>query len=276
MTTTSDPPSEDLETAAKAIQGLLDTMQAIRTPHNGQRVATEVVPQRRTYANAAREAATRTQSVDHAASDPRRKKPNPKPRSHPPPPDKTSAPPATRLIVRLSGPLKRCPHPSQIRSAINKELPPQTRVAGANFSRAGNIVLHTLADTPASLLAEHSEVIAKTLFRELGVEPMSFDVGERWHHVVCHQVPVPGNRRECLSEEIGRELSVWNRVEGGGKDYVSSLALCQKEALSSKNFITVKITLKKEESVQRLRSHGVFLFGSYCRVATYRQRRAVI
>jgi hypothetical protein len=89
----------------------------------------------------------------------------------------------------------------------------------------------------------------KTLFRELGVEPMSFDVGEHWHHVICHKVPVPGNRQEHLSEEVGWELSVWNKVEGGGKDYISSLALCQREALSSKNFITIKITLKKEESV---------------------------
>jgi hypothetical protein len=87
---------------------------------------------------------------------------------------------------------------------------------------------------------------------------------------------VPGNSQEHLSEAVGRELSVWNKVEGGGKDYISSLALCQREALRSKNFIMVKITLKKEESVQCLRSHGMFLFGSHCRVATYHQWRAVI
>ena len=157
---------------------------------------------------------------------------------------------------------------------INRELPPQTKVAGVNFSHAGNIVLHTLAPTPASLLAEHSEVIAKALFGALGVEPMAFDIGEHWHHIVCNHVPVLGNKRERLSEEVGRGLSVWNKVEGGGKDYISSLALCQREVLSSKNFITVKITLKKEESAQCLRSHGVFLFGSHCWVATYCQWRA--
>jgi hypothetical protein len=124
------------------------------------------------------------------------------------------------------------------------------------------------------LLAEHSEVIAKALFGALGVEPMAFDIGEHWHHVVCHHVPVPGNKQECLSEEVGWELSIWNQVEGGGKDYVSSLALCQREDLSSKNFITVKITLKKEELAQCLWSHGVFLFGLHCRVAMYCQWRA--
>ena len=41
MTTTSDPPSEDLETASKAIQDLLNTMKAICTPHDGQCVATD-------------------------------------------------------------------------------------------------------------------------------------------------------------------------------------------------------------------------------------------
>jgi hypothetical protein len=45
------------------------TREAIPGIAEGQRVATEAVPQRRTHVNAAREAAMRTQSVDHAASD---------------------------------------------------------------------------------------------------------------------------------------------------------------------------------------------------------------
>jgi hypothetical protein len=45
MTATSDPSSKDLETATTAIQSLLDTMQAMRTPHEGQRIATRIVPQ---------------------------------------------------------------------------------------------------------------------------------------------------------------------------------------------------------------------------------------
>jgi hypothetical protein len=88
--------------------------------------------------------------------------------------------------------------------------------------------------------------------------------------VVCHHVPVPEDKRESLDDEVNKELIEWNKVEGEGKDYVSSFMLCQKEDLEQRDFVTIRITLKNKETAQCLRSQGTFLFGSHCWVAVYR------
>jgi hypothetical protein len=115
--------------------------------------------------------------------------------------------------------------------------------------RAGNLVLHMFTSIPASMLAE---IITKTLYATILVNPVSFDIRECWHHVICHKVLVPLDRWESMCEEIGQELSDWNKIEGDGKDYVGSLALCKKEDLNDRYYITIKISLKKDESAQCL------------------------
>ena len=272
---TTDTPSDDFKRAVDIAKRLLDTMQAVCTPVSEQTTATKTVPQSRTYATAAREAATKdaeVRTVGPTIPNSSRKTPKSKPKT--PPPSDKSAMPSNRLVLRFRDPLKTTLHPLLICEALNMELPRHTQVAGVNFSRGGNLVLHVLAPSSAGLLAEHSGVIARTLDRVLGVKPLAFDLGERWHHIVCHQVPVPHHRRELLTAEIGNELVEWNKVEGGDKDYVSSLVLCPKEDLDKRLFVTIKITLKNEESARRLCSQGIFLFGTHCRVATYRHRRA--
>jgi hypothetical protein len=145
---------------------------------------------------------------------------------------------------------------------------------GVNYTRAGNIVLHTRAPSSAKLLAEHSKTIAKVLPLYIGVKPISFDIGEHWHHVVCHHVPVPEDKRESLDDEVNKELVEWNKVEGEGKDYVSSFMLWQKEDLEQRDFVTVRITLKNKETAQHLHSQGTFLFGLHCQVAVYHRWKA--
>jgi hypothetical protein len=247
-TATSDPSPNDFEKVIDTAKCLLNTLKAVCAPAIGQHAATETAPQGCTYANAAWEAATtdaRICMAGPAKPDPSQKKPKSKPKIAPPSSDSSS--PSTRLVLRFHKPIKTPPHPSRICEALNEKLPPHTKVAGANFSRTGNLVLHALAPSMASLLAEHSNVIVRTLDRILGVKPLALDLGKRWHHIVCHQVPIPHQKWEVLKAEIGQDLTEWNKVECEDKDYVSSLVLCPQDDLYYRTHITVKITLKKEE-----------------------------
>jgi hypothetical protein len=238
---------------------------------------TTVEPQSRTYANAARKAVhTRNPNPDGQATPGPNSK---KPRSRPPPPvSDTRTPalsPASRLILRYDTPPVKPPHPYEVRSALNEALPPNTRVAGVNYSRRGHVVLHARAPSSAASLMAHKDTILKVVESQLrlGVEP-KLDLGERWHKVVCHRVPIPRDKQgERLPQHVGHELARWNDVDGEGRDYLAGMALCQKEVLGKRDFLTIRITVKREETAKRLCSTGAFLFGSHCRVSVYRPRR---
>jgi hypothetical protein len=104
--------------------------------------------------------------------------------------------------------------------------------------------------------------------------PPAFDLGEWWHHVVCHKVPLP---HECqgknLSAEVGQEFSDWNGIKGGNRDFLASMILCQKEKLANMLHVTIRVTLKREEIAWHLCAKGIFLFGTHCQVATYHCRK---
>jgi hypothetical protein len=152
------------------------------------------------------------------------------------------------------------------------------KVAGVNFTHASHVVLHTVPSSSATLLAEHSDIIVKALKPVLGFDvPLAFDLSEHWHHVACHCVPVPfESRGKPMSLEIGQELVDWNNVEGGGRDFLTSLIICKKKETSRRKFVTLKITVKREETAQHLCSMGIFLFGAHCRVSTYHCRKSKV
>lgn len=240
-------------------------------------VNTTVEPQSRTYANAARKAVhTRNPNPDGLAMP----RPNSKkPRSRPPLPvseTRTQAlPPASRLILRYDTPPAKGPHPYKVRSALNEALPPNTRVAGVNYSRRGHVVLHARAPSSAASLMAHKDTILKVIESQLccGAEP-KLDLGEQWHKVVCHHVPIPRDKQgEKLPQHVGHELARWNDVDGEDRDYLTGMALCQKETLGKRDSLTIRITVKREETAKRLCSMGAFLFGLHCRVSVYRPRR---
>jgi hypothetical protein len=108
-----------------------------------------------------------------------------------PPLSDKSCLPSTHLVLWFGDLLETSLPPLLICEVLNMELPPHTKIAGVNFSHAGNIMLYVLASSPASLLAEHIGAIAITLGHVLGVIPVAFDLGEHLHYV---KVPVPHYR----------------------------------------------------------------------------------
>jgi hypothetical protein len=79
------------------------------------------------------------------------------------------------------------------------------------------------------------------------------------------------SRGESLTAEIGQELMDWNNVEGGDWDFLTSLIMCQKEKMESSMHVTVRVTVKKEDTARHLCLKGVFIFSTHCRVAVYRR-----
>jgi hypothetical protein len=137
-------------------------------------------------------------------------------------------------------------------------------------------VLYPQAPCTAALLAEHDRTILTALQPIFGdIDRPSIDIGERWHHVVCHRVPLPHDSRgDTTAVDVGQELAAWNNVDRGGKDYLASFVMCRREEIDAKSVVSVRLTLKREETVRRLCEEGVFLFGSHCRVSVYVPRKA--
>jgi hypothetical protein len=132
-------------------------------------------------------------------------------------------------------------------------------------------VLYPQAPCTAALLAEHNKAILKALEPMFGdINMPSVDLGERWHHVVCHRVPLPHDSRgDRTATDIGQELTAWNNVSRRGRDYLASFVMCRSDELAAKQVVSIRLTLKKEETARHLCEEGVFLFGSHCHVSAY-------
>jgi hypothetical protein len=166
---TLDSPPEDLRRVIGLAESLLDTLQAVFPPKKELDTATSLVKPHRTYATAARDTATTdTPPAGQPVLGSQQKKPNHKP--NPPSSKHDEGKPTTQLVLRFCKPVKNYPHPHFIHEAVNAVLPPHTKVAGVNVTRTRNMVLHSLPSSSAALLAEHSDIITKTLKLILGLE----------------------------------------------------------------------------------------------------------
>jgi hypothetical protein len=73
---------------------------------------------------------------------------------------------------------------------------------------------------------------------------------------------------------LGRSLPPGMMSNQAGKDYQDSFMMCQRDEIMCLTLISVKLTLKREETAQHLCKEGVFLFGSHCQVSVYVPRKA--
>ena len=139
-------------------------------------------------------------------------------------------------------------------------------------------MLYPQAPCTAALLAEHDRTILMALQPIFGdIDRPSIDIGEHWHHVVCHRVPLPHDSQgDRTAVDVGQELAAWNNVDRRGKDYLASFIMCQREEIDAKNTVSIRLTLKREETVRCLCEEGVFLFGSHCHVSVYVLQKAKI
>jgi hypothetical protein len=89
--------------------------------------------------------------------------------------------------------------------------------------------------------------------------------------MVCHGVPIPHDSQgDNMASDVGEELATWNNVKRGGKDFLASFIMCRTEEMeTSKHVVSIRITLKKEETAQQLCEDGAFLFGSHCHISVY-------
>ena len=199
-----------------------------------------------------------------------------------------------RLIVDFGRNAVNQLPPAKIKDELNDLLTtlkhPTVRVAGAQFSRMGNLVLTI---TPASstkhiLASDLTAAIISHLRGPLGLSEKAVKAtriypADAWHRLVVHNIPLRDFQQ-------GPEWSWWDQnnksIVSDWKEYnplVRSAALqCSKalrflvpdnfteESLKQKGTVSMCIAFDNVKYAHKLIREGAFLHGTHCRVSSYR------
>ncbi|KAJ7936766.1 hypothetical protein B0H13DRAFT_2303481 [Mycena leptocephala] len=155
-------------------------------------------------------------------------------------------------------------------AAAEHHAPPHIR--GVNWTRNGNLVIHTRSPYTASQLAAiHGDAVLETVRRECGDFQGSavLEVDAPWTSVVVHAVPA-----QYLVESLKfQQEDFWTALEATGNGVKSVRVLCREEDYARRENLSVKLTFSDIGAAQRMLASGAFFFGTHCRVSHYRQRQ---
>jgi hypothetical protein len=186
-------------------------------------------------------------------------------------------PPTHRLLLRwpTSVTVPKGVTPRTIVDMVNTHLPVRSqqpvRVVAANWSRNGSLILHTQAPSTAGQLKAHATAflspLSELLQRQDRPEP---ELDVPWTGVVVHDVPgdqllsdiARGKQYEEVGDSMGAERSQLKDVR----------VLCRQEEFNARTTFSVRLMLTDDFVAQRAIRHGVFLYGTHCRVSRYRRR----
>lgn len=167
---------------------------------------------------------------------------------------------------------------AQISRAIQDALPGQPeRIAGVNWTRRKNLVIHTVVPFSANKLQTLSNNFIPPLCSLLGTsERPLVELDEVWSSVVLQHVPgnalrnvISGLEIQTLREEIVKHNGILE------EDVKGVRVLCAKEELRRKDYHSVHLMVSNEQTATRLLRSGIFVYSAFCRVVQYRKRKKV-
>jgi hypothetical protein len=179
-------------------------------------------------------------------------------------PQDTAPPPATTTTEE----------PHTYAQAVMQSIPKPRRAHKNKARRTAAPSSRNTDDAPASLavqLKAHTEgflpQLCELLQRQDRPEP---ELDHPWAGVVVHNVP----RDQLLSDLAeGRQYEEVGDSMGAEKSQVKDVrVLCRQEDYDSRATFSVRLMLTDEVLAQRAIRHGVFLYGTHCRVSRYRRR----
>ena len=160
----------------------------------------------------------------------------------------------------------------------------QSRIAGANITKSGNLVIHTSAPFTAAQLREHQKDIKECSDSIPGFEPPSscfpeFELDVPWHGIVLHDLPAASLLAAYEGDRGDDEdaLGLWEALEkeaGIPQDRIRDVRiLCRDEDQENREHLSLWVMLEDVSICDHLCRYGTFLIGTRCRVSKYRPRR---
>ena len=150
------------------------------------------------------------------------------------------------------------------------------KIASANLTRSGSMVIHTRAPfTVAQLICEESAIQAslRSMKWKGDLLKPTLELDVPWHGVVVHGIPAA----PLWDAWNGNGQNIWdnllqdNRIlPGNVKD---TRILCWDEEVESKEQISLRLMFEDTNLACQVLSDGAFLFGSRCWVSQYRHRK---
>ena len=198
--------------------------------------------------------------------------------------------PSKRLVVRFFGqgiPTNARPHPATFRDELNKALRMRA-IEGIQYSRAGQLILHTCDPYSAQQLAPLSDQlwpVVQAAFRiaDTPHRPI-FEPDDTWSRIVVHQVPVPvwDSKRDlpATHDEMTRDFCHANSLPVEAVRHMRWLCTRDEEVhrmkgstTASPTFVSIMVALHgPNTTTTTLRKKGVVMSGAHCRVTDYRER----
>ncbi|KAF7330699.1 hypothetical protein MSAN_02448000 [Mycena sanguinolenta] len=144
-------------------------------------------------------------------------------------------------------------------------------LAGVNWTRNGNLVLHATEMCPAAFLIAQNDIIWSAI-RPLFQLPEdfacpTFDTDETWHSVVLHGVPRPLNNIHTYFALD--EVKKWIAPAGGIRECT---VLCRPEDLGKKDTLALRLSVSSKAEADHLVREGGCLYGVPCRITHYMRK----
>ncbi|KAJ7731446.1 hypothetical protein DFH07DRAFT_968767 [Mycena maculata] len=147
-------------------------------------------------------------------------------------------------------------------------------IQGVNWTRNGNLVIHTHAPYTASqLVSTHGKAVMEVVRRECGqfLGPAVLETDSPWVQVVVHDIPA-----QPLVDSLKFEREdFWAALKSTGNDATEVKAihvLCRNADLTSREKLSMRLTFSDAGAARRMLSSGAFVFGTHCRTSRYRPR----
>ena len=160
----------------------------------------------------------------------------------------------------------------------------QSRIAGANVTKSGNLVIHTTAPFTAAQLREHSNNIKSCSNEIPGFDPppscspiLELDVP--WHGIVVHDLPAASLIAAYEGDRGDDEDApgIWEALEkeaGIPQEHIRDVRLlCRDEDQENRDHLSIRVMLEDSSFCDHLCRNGIFLIGTRCRVSRYRPRK---
>jgi hypothetical protein len=165
---------------------------------------------------------------------------------------------------------------------IHLKRPGTKRIAAANVTRSGNLVIHTKAPYTASQLKIHTQDIHVNAKAIPGFSPPDnpplVELDLPWHGLVVHGLPTLSLREAYYSgEDYDDDKNIWDSLEmetGIPQTEIRDLRiLCRDGEEEKQSSLSLRIMVEDPAIGDRLIRDGAFLLGTHCRVSQYHPRR---
>ena len=160
----------------------------------------------------------------------------------------------------------------------------QSRIASANVTKSGNLVIHTAAPFTAAQLQEHRNDIksCSNVIPDFEPPPSCAPVLELdvpWHGIVVHDLPAVSLLAVFEGDrgDDGESLRIWEALEkeaGIPQEHIRDVRmLCRYEDQENRDHLSLRVMLEDSSFCGHVCRNGVFLIGTHCHVSRYRSRR---